>query len=150
MEIILNNDNSQLFISCSGKDEVRIFDTLNGDSLNNYATGIMPWHMDISKDDRYLYTTNRMSNNVVQTDLLNGNTRTFVTENLIMPHGVALTADDSKLLVGSSMGDAVYILDANSMVLLHTIFFSDVNMNMDGEMNMNNMHMPTGLAIVQE
>ena len=150
LEIILNNDNSQLFISCSGKDEVRIFNTLNGDSLNNYATGIMPWHMDISKDDRYLYTTNRMSNNVVQTDLLNGNTKTFVTENLIMPHGVALTADDSKLLVGSSMGDAVYILDANSMVLLHTIFFSDVNMNMDGEMNMNNMHMPTGLAIVQE
>ncbi len=121
-----------------------------GDSLNNYATGIMPWHMDISKDDRYLYTTNRMSNNVVQTDLLNGNTKTFVTENLIMPHGVALTADDSKLLVGSSMGDAVHILDANSMVLLHTIFFSDVNMNMDGEMDMNNMHMPTGLAIVQE
>ena len=54
----------------------------------------------------------------------------------------------SKLLVGSSMGDAVYIVDAQSMILLHSIFFTDINM--DGEMNMNNMHMPTGLAIVQE
>ena len=95
-----------------------------------------------------LYTTNRMSNNVVQTDLLSGNTKTFTIDNLIMPHGVALTADDSKLLVGSSMGDAVYIVDAQSMILLHSIFFTDINM--DGEMNMNNMHMPTGLAIVQE
>ena len=150
LEIVLSNDNSQLFISCSGKGEVRIFDTLDGDSLQYYSTGMMPWHMTISRNDRYLYTTNRMSNNVVQTDLLSGDTKTFTIENLIMPHGIALTADDSKLLVGSSMGDAVYILDAQSMILLHSIYFSDINMNMDGDMNMNNMHMPTGLAIVQE
>ena len=67
-----------------------------------------------------------------------------------MPHGIALTEDDSKLLIGSSMGDAVYIVDAQSMTLLHSIFFTDINMNMDGDMNMNSMHMPTGLAIVQE
>ena len=150
LELVLNNDNTQLFVSCSGKGEVRVFDTINGDSLKYYATGTMPWHMAISKDDKYLYTTNRMSNNVVQTDLLSGNTKTFTIDNLIMPHGVALTADDSKLLVGSSMGDAVYIVDAQSMILLHSIFFTDINMDMDGEMNMNNMHMPTGLAIVQE
>ena len=150
LELILSNDNSQLFVSCSGKGEVRIFDTLNGDSLKYYSTGIMPWHMAISRDDRYLYTTNRMSNNVVQIDLLSGDARAFTMENLIMPHGIALTADDSKLLVGSSMGDTVYILDAQSMILLHSIYFSDINMDMDGEMNMNSMHMPTGLAIVQE
>jgi len=148
LEIILSNDNSQLFVSCSGKGEVRIFDTLNGDSLQYYSTGMMPWHMTISRDDRYLYTTNRMSNNVVQTDLLSGNTKTFTIENLIMPHGIALTVDDSKLLVGSSMGDAVYIVDAQSMVLLHSIYFSDIDMDMYGDMK--NMHMPTGLAIVQE
>ena len=67
-----------------------------------------------------------------------------------MPHGIALTADDSKLLISSSMGDAVYVVDAESMTLLHRILFSDINMDMDGEMNMNNMYMPTGLAIVQE
>ena len=104
--------------------------------------------MTISRDDKYLYTTNRMSNNVVQTNLLSGDTKTFTIENLIMPHGIALTADDSKLLVGSSMGDAVYIVDAQSMILLHSVYFSDINMDMDGDMN--NMHMPTGLAIVQE
>tara|TARA_B100001175_G_scaffold179267_1_gene152302 strand:+ start:752 stop:1870 length:1119 start_codon:yes stop_codon:yes gene_type:complete len=150
LELILSNDNSQLFVSCSGKGEVRIFDTLNGDSLKYYSTGIMPWHMAISRDDRYLYTTNRMSNNVVQIDLLSGDARAFTMENLIMPHGIALTADDSKLLVGSSMGDTVYIVDAQSMILLHSIYFSDINMDMDGDMNMNSMHMPTGLAIVQE
>ena len=150
LELVLNNDNTQLFVSCSGKGQVRVFDTINGDSLKYYATGMMPWHMAISKDDKYLYTTNRMSNNVVQTDLISGDIKTFTNENLIMPHGIALTADDSKLLIGSSMGDAVYIVDAQSMILLHTIHFSDTNMNMDGEMNMNSMHMPTGLAIVQE
>ena len=150
LEIILNNDNSQLFVSCSGKGEVRVFDTLNGDSLKYYSTGMMPWHMAISKDDRYLYTTNRMSNNVVKTDLSSGDTKTFTIENLIMPHGIAITADDTKLLVSSSMGDAVYIVDAQSMMLLHSIFFADINMDMNGEMNMNNVHMPTGLAIVQE
>ena len=150
LEIILNNDNSQLFVSCSGTGEVRVFDTANGDSVNYFPTGSMPWHMAISKDDRYLYTTNRMSNNVVQTDLTNGDSKTFTVDNLIMPHGIALTEDDSKLLIGSSMGDAVYIVDAQSMTLLHSIFFTDINMNMDGDMNMNSMHMPTGLAIVQE
>ena len=150
LEIILNNDDSQLFVSCSGKGEVRVFDTANGDSVNYFPTGSMPWHMAISKDDRYLYTTNRMSNNVVQTDLTNGDSKIFTVDNLIMPHGIALTEDDSKLLIGSSMGDAVYIVDAQSMMLLHSIFFTDTNMNMDGDMNMNSMHMPTGLAIVQE
>ena len=150
LEIVLSNDNTQLFVSCSGTGEVRVFDTLNGDSLNCYSTGTMPWHMVLSKDDQYLYTTNRMSNNVVQTELLSGDTKTFSVDNLIMPHGIALTADDSKLLISSSMGDAVYVVDAESMTLLHRILFSDINMDMDGEMNMNNMHMPTGLAIVQE
>ena len=85
-----------------------------------------------------------------KTDVLSGDVKAFTMENLIMPHGIALTADDSKLLVGSSMGDAVYIVDAQSMILLHSIYFSDINMDMDEDMNMNSMHMPTGLAIVQE
>ena len=61
-----------------------------------------------------------------------------------MPHGVALTADNSKLVVSSSMGDVLYILDAESMVMTGMI------MLMDGGMDMDNINMPTGVAIVQK
>jgi len=105
---------------------------------------MMPWHIAVSNDDKYLYTTNRMSNNVVQTDLTNGVVKTFTAEDLAMPHGVSLTADNSKLVVSSSMGDVLYIVDAESMTMTGMI------MLMDGGMDMDNMHMPTGVAVVQE
>ena len=144
LELVLNQNGSELFVSCSGTGQVRVFDTSNGDSLKYYSTGMMPWHMAVSKDDKYLYTTNRMSNNVVQTDLISGTTNTFTDENLTMPHGIALTADDNKLVISSSMGDVLYIVDAKSMVMTRKV------MLMDGGMDMDNMHMPTGVAVVQE
>ena len=61
-----------------------------------------------------------------------------------MPHGIALTADDNKLVISSSMGDVLYIVDAESMVMTRKV------MLMDGGMDMDNMHMPTGVAVVQE
>jgi len=144
LDLVLSQDGSELFVSCSGAGQVRIFDTSNGDSVKYYSTGMMPWHIAVSNDDKYLYTTNRMSNNVVQTDLTSGTTKTFTAENLTMPHGVALTADNSKLVVSSSMGDVLYIVDAESMVMAGMI------MLMDGGMDMDNMHMPTGVAVVNE
>ena len=144
LELVLSQDGSELFVSCSGTGEVRIFDTSNGDSLKYYSTGMMPWHIAVSNNDKYLYTTNRMSNNVVQTNLTNGAAKTFTADDLAMPHGVALTADNSKLVVSSSMGDVLYIVDAESMVMTGMI------MLMDGGMDMDNMHMPTGVAVVQE
>ena len=144
LELVLSQDGSELFVSCSGTGEVRIFDTSNGDSLKYYSTGMMPWHIAVSNDDKYLYTTNRMSNNVVQTDLTNGVVKTFTAEDLAMPHGVSLTADNSKLVVSSSMGDVLYIVDAESMTMTGMI------MLMDGGMDMDNIHMHTGVAVVQE
>jgi len=143
LELVLSQDGSELFVSCSGTGQVRIFDTSNGDSLKYYSTGMMPWHIAVSNDDKYLFTTNRMSNNVVQTDLTNGAAKTFTAEDLAMPHGVALTADNSKLVVSSSMGDVLYIVDAESMAMTGMI------MLMDGGMDMGNIHMPTGVAVVQ-
>ena len=61
-----------------------------------------------------------------------------------MHHGVSLTADNSKLVVSSSMGDVLYIVDAESMTMTGMI------MLMDGGMDMDNIHMPTGVAVVQE
>jgi len=144
LELVLNQDGSELFVSCSGKGQVRVFDTSSGDSLKYYSTGMMPWHMAVSNDDKYLYTTNRMSNNVVQTDLTSGTTKTFTAEDLTMPHGVALTADNRKLVVSSSMGDVLYIVDAVFMVMTGMIVL------VDGGMDMDNMHMPTGVAVVQD
>ena len=144
LELVLSQDGSELFVSCSGTGEVRIFDTLNGDSLKYYSTGMMPWHIAVSNDDKYLYTTNRMSNNVVQTDLTNGVAKTFTAEDLVMPHGLALTADNSKLVVSSSMGDVLYIVDTESMAMTGMILL------MNSSMDMDNMHMPTGVAIIQD
>ena len=42
------------------------------------------------------------------------------------------------------MGDVLYIVDAESMTMTGMI------MLMDGGMDMDNMHMPTGVAVVQE
>ena len=144
LELVLNQDGSELFVSCSRMGQVRVFDTSNGDSFKHYSNGMMLWHMAVSKDDKYLYTTNRMSNNVVQTDLTSGTTKTFTAEDLSMPHGVALTADDCKLVVSSSMGDVLYIVDAVFMVMTGMIVL------VDGDMDMDNMHMPTGVAVVQD
>ena len=85
-----------------------------------------------------------MSNNVVQIDLTNGAAKTFTAEDLAMPHGVALTADNSKLVVSSSMGDVLYIVATESMAMIGMI------MLMNSGMDMDNMHMPTGVAVVQE
>ena len=144
LELVLSQAGSELFVSCSGTGQVRIFDTSNGDSLKYFNTGMMPWHIVVSNDDEYLYTTNRMSNNVVQTDLTNGVAKTFTAEDLVMPHGLALTADNSKLVVSSSMGDVLYIVDTESMAMIGMI------MLMNSVMDMDNMHMPTGVAVVQE
>ena len=144
LELVLSQTGSELFVSCSGTGQVRIFDTSNGDSLKYYSTGMMPWHIAVSNDDKYLYTTNRMSNNVVQTNLTNGVAKTFTAEDLVMPHGLSLTADDSKLVVSSSMGDVLYIVDTESMAMTGMI------MLMNSSMDMDNMHMPTGVAIIQD
>ena len=144
LELVLSQAGSELFVSCSRTGQVRIFDTSNGDSLKYYSTGMMPWHITVSNDDKYLYTTNRMSNNVVQTDLTNGVAKTFTAEDLVMPHGLALTADNSKLVVSSSMGDVLYIVATESMAMIGMI------MLMNSGMDMDNMHMPTGVAVVQE
>ncbi|MDP6685103.1 MAG: YncE family protein, partial [Candidatus Marinimicrobia bacterium] len=58
LELELSHDDSRLYVSCSTKDEVRVFDTETGDSLATIMTGMMPWHMQISNDDTKLYVSN--------------------------------------------------------------------------------------------
>ena len=142
LELELNYDDSQLFISCSNTMEVRVFDTTTGDSLYTISTGMMPWHLQISKGGNVseIFVSNRMSNTVTIYNTVTGELHSLADDSIDMLHGCALSADDYLLVVTSPGSGNAYVFDVENKTLLHTFGLNDGS---------DTDPMPTGAAIVQ-
>ena len=143
LELELSHDNSRLYVSCSKKNQVRVFDTETGDSLATLMTGMMPWHMQISNDDTKLYVSNRMSNTITVANLETNmiiNAIEDETGTVNMLHGCALSGNNELLVVTSFGSENAYIYDTTTYTLLHKIDLSD---------GTEQEPRPSGVAIVQ-
>lgn len=142
LELELNYDDSQLFVSCSNTKEVRVFDTATGDSLYTISTGMMPWHMEVSKGGNVagIFIANRMSNTVTWYNPVTGEEKILTDDSMDLLHGCALSDDDELLVVTSPGSGYAYVFDTNTEKLIHTIELNDGS---------RTEPMPTGVAIVQ-
>ena len=140
LELELNNDDTKLYVSCSNSMEVRVFDTVTGDSLNTFSTGMMPWHFQLSKDDTQLFVTNRMANNITVIDIATEDVSTLSHSSMDMLHGCALSGNDDLLVVTSSGSGNAYVYDTEKETLLYTIKLGN---------DKTADPIPTGAAIVQ-
>jgi len=110
LEVELSIDGSQIIISCSDSDknQVRVYDTVSGDSVAVYSMmdgmGMNPWHIAVVPDGTGLYTTNRsmMSPRVSYINFSDGNVTQIESSEFDTPHGIGITSDGSKVFVSSS------------------------------------------------
>lgn len=144
LELELSQDDSKLFISCSNSNEIRIFDTSTGDSLNTFSTGMMPWHFQLTKDESQLFVVNRMGNSISIINLLTGEISNLDNLSLDMLHGCALSGNDDLLVVTSPGSGNAYVYDTDNESLLHTILH-EIKLGNDSTTD----PIPTGAAIVQ-
>jgi DNA-binding beta-propeller fold protein YncE len=140
LELELNQNDTKLFISCSNSNEIRVFDTTTGDSLDSFPVGMMPWHFQLSKDDAQLFVANRMGNSISIINIFTGEISNFDNLSMDMLHGCALSGNDDLLVVTSPGSGNAYVYDTENELLLH-----EINLGNDSATD----PMPTGVAIVQ-
>ncbi len=140
LELELSQDDTKLFISCSNSNEIRVFDTTTGDSLDSFPVGMMPWHFQLSKDDSQLFVANRMENSISIINFLTGEISNFDNFSMDLLHGCALSGNDDLLVVTSPGSGNAYVYDTENELLLH-----EINLGNDSTTD----PMPTGVAIVQ-
>ncbi len=140
LELELSHDNTKLFISCSNSNEIRVFDTSTGDSLDSFSVGMMPWHFQLSKDDSQLFVANRMGNSISIINILTEDISNLDDFSMDMMHGCALSGNDDILVVTSSGSGNAYVYDTKKETLLYTI-----KLGIDSTTD----PLPTGAAVVQ-
>lgn len=138
LDLELGDNDSKLFVTCSGSDEVRVFNSSNGDSINAFNLSKQPWHLVLSRDHKTLFTTNRSGMSVSKIDLDSKTVSVISDSRIVLPHGCVLIPDESELLVSASGGNRILIINTKSMKLTDVINFEIP------------MSMPTGIAIFEE
>lgn len=128
MQVAVSNDGNTVYVSLSGKSEVRAYVSSTGEHILTYDTGMMPWHIAITPDDKELYVTNRGSNSVSVLDLSRGtySVTTIDDPSFDMLHGVGISGDGSRVFVSSSgENSALHILDSKNGDVIKTITLRD-------------------------
>ena len=138
LELELNEEDSKLFITCSGSNEVRIFDTSNGEIISSFSINKQPWHLALSNDNENLFTTNRGGMSVSKINFKTETVFDLSDSSMQMPHGCVLTPDESELIISASGGNRIFVVDTKSMKIIDMINFETP------------MSMPTGIAIFEE
>jgi len=102
-EVAFSPDGSKYFVTCSGRDEVRVFDATNDAFITAIPTGDLPLEMSFSPDNGLLFVTNEVGNSVTVIDYTN--LTAVKTINVgFQPHGLAV--DDVK--------NQVYVANRNT------------------------------------
>jgi DNA-binding beta-propeller fold protein YncE len=117
LELVLNSNGQELFISCSDMmiNEIRSFSTESGALSNVFEldmTGRQPWHIVIDPVQSILYSANRMGNTVSVVDLNSDEITYILDDTMNMPHGIGISSDGSRVFVTSSAmmgGGASYL-----------------------------------------
>jgi YVTN family beta-propeller protein len=92
-EVAYSPDGSKYFITCQGRDEVRVFDAATDNFITAIPTASFPLEMSFSTSTNYLFVTCENANAVT---VINYNTLSFVKNITVgfQPHGIAV--DDVK------------------------------------------------------
>jgi DNA-binding beta-propeller fold protein YncE len=113
--LLLNADNSRLFVALTDRDEIAVVDTATGEPLAYLSTklpgqqygGSDPESLALSPDEKTLYSANAISDSVAVFDLSNLATQKSLQASAFIPTDwyptvVVVTAKD--LLIGSAKG----------------------------------------------
>ena len=94
-QALLSPDESLLFVSCRGSNEVRIYNTSDLTQVNAISLGsnAFPLLMKFTGDGKYLFVCDRNSNSVSIIDRAAQTLVTTITGVGIQPHGVDFTTD---------------------------------------------------------
>lgn len=95
-EVAYSPDGSKYFITCQGRNEVRIFNASNDALIATIPTASFPLEMSFSTSTNYLFVTCEIGNSVTVIDYVNN---THVKDLFVgyQPHGISV--DDVKKLV---------------------------------------------------
>ncbi len=107
LELFISPDGQKLYISCSDMavNEVRVYSTSTGDSLDTYSLGMMgmqPWHLVTDPEGDHLYVASRMANTCSIVDLETGSISYIENTIFDTPHGIGVSPDGSRLYMTSS------------------------------------------------
>ncbi|MBK8550921.1 MAG: beta-propeller fold lactonase family protein [Ignavibacteria bacterium] len=94
-QILLSPDESLLFVSCRGSNEVRVYNSSDLTQVNSIPLGsnAFPLLMKFTNDGNYLFVCNRNNNTVSVINTASQTVQTTITGVGIQPHGVDFTAD---------------------------------------------------------
>ena len=100
-QIILSQDESLLYVSCRGSNEVRIYRASDLVMVNQIflGTNAYPLLMNLTSDGKYLFTCNRNNNTVSVINTITQSIHTTVTNVGIQPHGVDFTPDGQYAII---------------------------------------------------
>ncbi|MDP6457283.1 MAG: beta-propeller fold lactonase family protein [Candidatus Marinimicrobia bacterium] len=132
---------NRVYITLSGRGEVRSYDTETGALFGQWPVGSSPWHLVVSPDGNAVIAANRGDNSVSVIDLSHDVPPAEITGDLFnMPHGVGVSHDGERIFITSSAASGgisyLHIIDSNTLTISHNVVLGeDV--------------MATGLAVMQ-
>ncbi|MBS1517709.1 MAG: beta-propeller fold lactonase family protein [Bacteroidetes bacterium] len=100
-QIILSQDESLIYVSCRGANQVRVYrtDDLSMVTQIPLGTGAYPLLMKLTSDGNYLFTCNRNNNTVSVINTLTQTVVTTISGVGIQPHGVDFTPDGQYAII---------------------------------------------------
>lgn len=131
---------NHVYVTLSGRNEVRSYDTETGSLTSQFSVGISPWHLDLSPDGSTLYVVNRGDNTLSVVDVTSGTVAAITDDRFNMPHGVGVTNDGERVFITSSAASGgtsfLHIIDAAALTVSRDIVLGEDIM-------------ATGLAVMQ-
>ena len=97
-ELAYSPDGTKYFITCTGRNEVRVFDALTDAYITAIPTGINPFEMSFSPIHGYLFVTCATSDEVTVIDYTNLTAIKNITIGN-QPHGIAVDVDKNQVYV---------------------------------------------------
>jgi YVTN family beta-propeller protein len=96
LQVLLDQDERHLFVTCNGSGEVRVIDLATDELLRVIPITGKPWLLDMTDDGEHIYVGNwgKDGVDVIDTDALTFETMTNATAGgqfFARPHGVAIT-----------------------------------------------------------
>jgi len=108
------------YITLQGEDKVVVIDVGNLEVTDYIAVEKLPHNLDLSPDDRYLYTANIGTSDVAVIDLEN---KKIIKRIKVSTghHGIDVTNDGTRIYVSGIGADKVNVIDAESLELIKQI-----------------------------
>lgn len=100
-QVVLSPDETLLYVSCRGANQVRIYNASDLTQINSISLGAnaFPLLMKITANGNYLFVCNRNNNTVTVIDCRNQTIATTIPDVGIQPHGVDFTSDGQYAII---------------------------------------------------